>query len=121
MHQSMLAYEAPLVCALTSFAAALLFAYSWAIRARPPYVLVGAAGWLSWTIYFSLLAISAGPAPMLARGDMVAMVRASEMLGGLLLAVWLVCWVRFGIRLNAPNRPGDNDNYPREAGNANGG
>ena len=117
----MLAYEAPLVCALTSFAAALLFVYSWAIKARPAYVLVGAAGWLSWTIYFSLLAISAGPAPMIARGDMVGMVRASEMLGGLLLAVWLVCWVRFGVRLSKLEIPDDNGNYPREAGHANGG
>lgn len=117
----MLAYEAPLVCALTCFAAALLFAYSWAIRSRAPYVLVGVMGWLAWTVYFSLLAISAGPAPMIKRADMVDMVRAAELLGGLLLAVWLVCWVRFGIRLPHEVMPDDKENYPREAGNANGG
>jgi len=110
----MLAYEAPLVCALTCFAAALLFAYSWAIQARPPYVLVGVAGWLAWTIYFSLLAISAGPAPMIKRGDMVDMVRAAELLGGLLLAVWLMCWVRFGIRLPTAHTPNDKASYTRE-------
>lgn len=99
MHQSMLAYEAPLVCALTSFAAATLFLYAWRIRARGWYALIAVAGWLCWTVYFSLLAISAGPAPMLKRGEMVEMVRVAELLGGLLLAVWLVAWVRFGVRL----------------------
>jgi len=114
MHSSMLAYEASLVCALTSFAAAILFVYAWVIKARPWYILVAVAGWLSWTIYFSLLAITAGPAPMLERSEIVDMVRTSEMLGGLLLAGWLVCWVRFGIRLPHGQLPDDNEYYGRE-------
>ena len=94
----MLAFEAPLICALTTFGAAILFFFSWRIGVRPWWVLVAVFGWLSWTIYFSLLAISAGPSPILDRGDMAPMVRWAELIGGVLLAIWLVFWTRHGIR-----------------------
>ena len=98
MHSSMLAYEAPLICALTSFAAALLFFFSWRIGVRPWWVLVAVFGWLAWTIYFSLLTISAGPAPMLRRGEITAMIRWAELIGGVLIAIWLIFWTRHGIK-----------------------
>lgn len=94
----MLAYEAPFVCALTCFAAACLFSYAWRIGARPWYVLVAVAGWLSWTVYFALLTITAGPAPVMARGDLVPTVRLAELAGGLLIAAWLVFWIGFGVK-----------------------
>ena len=113
MHSSMLAYEAPLVCALVTFAAALLFFFSWRIGCRPWWVLVAVVGWLSWTIYFSLLAITAGPAPMLDRSDIIPMVRWSELLGGILIGIWLVFWARNGIKYPW-HISDDKDNYLRE-------
>lgn len=115
----MLAYEAPLVCSLASFAAAMLFLLSWRIGARPWWILVAVGGWLSWTIYFALLAITAGPAPMIARGDIVPMVRVAELFGGLLIGVWLVFWVRQGIRgypWYVPRLPDDKASYLRGDG-----
>jgi len=111
----MLAYEAPLVCALTAFAAALLFFFSWRIGVRPWYVLVAVLGWLCWTIYFALLAITAGPAPMITRGDIVPMVRVAELLGGILIAVWLGFWLH-GIRDCTVNSSDDKASYLREDG-----
>lgn len=94
----MLDFEAPLVCSLTTFLAALLFFFSWRIGVRPWWVMVAVGGWLSWTIYFALLAITAGPAPMIERSDIVPMVRWAELLGGVLIAIWLIFWTRHGIR-----------------------
>ena len=94
----MLAYEAPLISALVTFAAAWLFFMSWRLRLRPWWVLVAMFGWLSWTIFFALLAISAGPAPMLKRADITSMIRWAELIGGVLIAVWLIFWTRQGIR-----------------------
>lgn len=96
-HVGYLAFEAPLLCALTSLMAACLFFYAWRVGARPWFILLGVLGWLCWTLYFSLLAISAGPAPKLDRGDWAPAVRWAEIAGALLLACWLVLWTRDGI------------------------
>jgi hypothetical protein len=115
----MLSFEAPLVCSLTTFAAALLFFFSWRIARRPWWVLMAVFGWLSWTIFFALLAITAGPAPMIERADITAMVRWAEMLGGVLIAVWLWFWFRHGIRgypWYTSDISDDKDNYLREDG-----
>lgn len=112
----MLAFEAPFVCALVCFAAALLFFLSWRIGARPWWVLVAVMGWLSWTIYFALLAITAGPAPMLSRQEITPMVRWAELIGAVLIAVWLMYWVRRGLRADpwvGSDAPGGNESYPR--------
>lgn len=96
-HVGYLAFEAPLLCALTSLTAACLFFYAWRIGTRPWWILVGVGGWLCWSLYFSLLAISAGPAPKLDRGDFATVVRWSEIAGALLLFSWLALWARDGI------------------------
>lgn len=110
----MLAHEAPLICSLVTFAAAWLFFMSWRIRLRPWWVLVAMFGWLSWTIYFALLAISAGPAPMLKRADIASMVRWAELIGGVLIAVWLVFWIRRGLQ-HPLYTPDDKASYLRES------
>jgi hypothetical protein len=111
----MLAFEAPFVCALVTFAAALLFFFSWRIGSRPWWILVAVGGWLSWTIYFALLAITAGPAPMITRAEITPMVRWAELLGAVLIAVWLFFWFRRGVR-GTWYTPIDKDNYLREQG-----
>lgn len=120
MHSSMLAYEAPLVCSLASFAAAMLFFLSWRIGTRPWWVLVAVGGWLCWTIYFALLAITAGPAPMITREQIQLMVRIAELGGGALIGIWLVFWARQGIRgypwYTLPRLPDDKASYLREDG-----
>lgn len=119
MHSSLLAFEAPLLCAMVTFAAAILFSYAWRIGSRPWYVLVGAGGWLCWTLYFGLLAITAGPAPHISRAEVTLMTRWAELIGGVLIAVWLVFWVRMGTRVpawNVGDDSGDKYNYTREDG-----
>lgn len=109
----MLAFEAPFLCALTSFSAALMFIYAWRIGSRPWFIVVGAFGWLSWTIYFGLLAITAGPAPMLDRNDIAPMVRLAELFGGMLIAAWLLLWIRHEVRFPGLHMPDDKASYTR--------
>ena len=105
VHASALAFEAPLLCAMVTFAAAILFFYAWRIGMRPWYVLVAVGGWLAWTVYFGALAVTAGPAPRVSRAELALMVRWAELIGGVLLAVWLVFWIRFGTQVPAWNVP----------------
>lgn len=94
MHQGILAFEAPMVCALVCFAAAQLYVYAWWLGCRPWPILIGALGWLLWSIYFGLLAVSAGPSPQFLRADALSNIRLTELAGGVVIAVWLLLWSR---------------------------
>ncbi len=98
MHQGYLAFEAPIICALTSFAAAQIYVYAWWLGVRPWPILIGALGWLIWAIYFAMLAVSAGPDPMIVRGNAMINIRIAELAGGLVLAAWLIIWSRQELR-----------------------
>ena len=69
---------------------ALLFALIWLFawrRLRYAYILLLACGWLGLCVYWGLLAISAGPAPVIDRAAIVVPVRATLLVSmGLLLA-----------------------------------
>lgn len=70
--------------------AALLFGLIWLFawrRMRYAYALLLAGGWLGLCVYWGLLAVSAGPAPVMERGAIVVPVRATLLVSmGLLLA-----------------------------------
>ena len=68
MDASDLAFESALILALS----ALFSAGVWLLlgrRARAGYMLLLGGGWLLLCLYWSLLAVSSGPAPVLPRGS----------------------------------------------------
>ena len=86
----MLAFESTLVLALMALSSAAVWLLLWR-RARAPYMLLLLAGWLGLCLYWSLLAISAGPAPVLPRADIAVVVRALGILVALVIAAGKVC------------------------------
>ena len=62
--------------AVSVFAVVVTFALWRKMHCR--YMLPFAVGWLGMTAYWSLLAITAGPAPAIARGDIAAPIRGIE-------------------------------------------
>lgn len=75
MHVSWGAYEVNLVLSLAALAFALLWLIAW-LRIRCSYMLLLAAGWSGLCVYWGLIAVSAGPAPFLDRGDIAPIVRS---------------------------------------------
>ena len=69
VHTSMLAFESPLLLAVMALASAAVWLLFWQ-RSRTPYMLLLALGWAWLCLYWSLLAVSAGPAPLLSRADL---------------------------------------------------
>lgn len=132
MHVSIGAFEVNAVASV----GALLFGGVWLLmwqRARTGYMLLLAAGWCALCIYWGLIAISAGYAPVWTRAELSPYIRATLLLAVLLLAwgkvalMWLAwrCSVRHqgeatkkgrlpprSPRRGAAdsNRPGDDDN-----------
>ena len=94
----MLALEANWFAALVAVLSAAIWLVIWA-RSRQGYALLCAGGWLGLCIYWSLLAISAGPQPVLVRGSIALVVRvllvlaAAALGGGKLWLAWLA-WRR---------------------------
>lgn len=70
----MLAFESALLLALMALSSAAVWLLLWR-STRTRYMLLLLAGWLGLCIYWAMLAISAGPAPMVARGDIAVAVR----------------------------------------------
>lgn len=80
-------------------ALALLFGGIWLMgwsRTRIGYMLPLALGWWGLCIYWGLLAVSAGPAPVVDRSDIAPMVR-----GVLLVSVTLLAWGKVAMLLMA--------------------
>ena len=73
-HTSMLAFESPLLLALMALSSSAVWLLLWK-RTRARYMLLLLPGWLGLCVYWSLLAVSAGPAPVIARGDIAVAVR----------------------------------------------
>jgi len=91
-HMTILALESPLSLAMMALLSALVWSLLWR-RTRAPYMLLSVAGWVVLCLYFSLLAISAGPAPVIVRGDITQPVRVLGILAAALLAggkLWML-------------------------------
>lgn len=81
---------------------ALLFSLIWLSawrRMRYAYALFLAAGWLGLCVYWGLLAISAGPAPVMERGAIVVPVRATLLVSMGLLLTGKVAWLVMACRV----------------------
>lgn len=99
VHTGMLAFESPLLLSVTALVSGGIWLLLWT-RTRISYMLLLAAGWWLLCCYWGLLAISAGPAPLLARADIGSSVRlagigaAAVLAGGKGIMLWR--WWRAG-------------------------
>lgn len=73
-HTSMLAFLSSFALALMALSSTAIWLMLWS-RTRTGYMLPLAFGWGLLCAYWSLLAISAGPAPVLARVEIASIVR----------------------------------------------
>ena len=89
-HTSMLAFESALVLALMALSSAAVWLLLWR-RSRAPYMLLLLAGWLGLCLYWSLLAISAGPAPVVDRTIVAVAVRVLGIVVALVIAAGKLC------------------------------
>lgn len=74
-HATFLALEANWFAAIVALLSASIWLVLWQ-RSRQGYSLACALGWMGLCAYWSLIAISAGPAPWVSRDDVALPVRA---------------------------------------------
>ena len=86
MHASDLAFYSALFACLCMFYAFGVWIMLWT-RARRAYMLPTALGWLALCIYFGALAVSAGAAPVVGRGDIAVWLRYGLFVVGAIVAV----------------------------------
>lgn len=99
VHTGMLSFESPLLLSVMALVSGGIWLLLWT-RTHIGYMLLLASGWLLLCCYWGMLAISAGPAPVLARGEIAASVRlmgvgaAAVLAGGKGVMLWR--WWRAG-------------------------
>jgi hypothetical protein len=87
----MLAFWSPLFLSIVCLLASGVWLMLWS-RQRAAYMLPTALSWLAFCAYFALLAVSAGQAPVVDRGDIAPLVRVwGFIVGGVVLVgKWLL-------------------------------
>jgi hypothetical protein len=100
-HVTVLALASPGLAALACLASVYLLVWLvyFGLASRMALLLAGAG--LNWCVFFSLLFITAGPAPLLDRGEITPAVRYAEISGALFLLAWVVVKVRASISLQS--------------------
>ena len=79
---------------LNSLFTAALFSVSVAKGLRRRFMLIGALAMALLAIWFALLAITAGPTPIIKRTDIADQLRALAALAGLIWSIWLLLYAR---------------------------
>lgn len=74
VHVTWGAFAVNVAASIASLAFATLWLIAWR-RARAGYMLLLAVGWFGLCVYWGLLAVSAGPDPVLSRANIATMVR----------------------------------------------
>ena len=87
MHTSALAFESATLASVMFMAFGMITMYAWWLGLRFPWLLAGAGGLFVMMFYFGLLAVSAGPAPVIPRAVIALALRLLLVAGTLLLAV----------------------------------
>lgn len=91
-HPSALALFVNTAAAVAYFGLTMLFIFVWWVRLRPWFTLVG-AGWLAMLcLYFSMLAISSGPDPVIDRVALVYPIRYINLAATGLATLWALAW-----------------------------
>ena len=92
-HPSSLGFYANMSAAVAYFGLTMLFIFVWWVRLRPWFTLIG-AGWLALLcLYFSMLAISAGPDPIIDRAALVYPIRYTNLAATSLATLWALAWM----------------------------
>ncbi len=92
-HPSELGFFVNMSAAVAYFGLTMLFVFVWWVRLRPWFTLIG-AGWLALLCaYFSMLAISAGPDPVVDRTALVYPIRYTNLAATGLATAWALAWV----------------------------
>ena len=71
-----------------------MFALAVTKRIRRPFMLFGAATMATLAIWFALIAISAGPTPVVKRGDVADLLRVIAAVAGPTWSLWLLLYAR---------------------------
>lgn len=98
MHTSALAFESATLVSVLFMAFGMITMYAWWLGLRFRWLLAGAAGLFGLMFYFGLLAVSAGPAPIIPRPELALVLRLASMAATLLLAVPFVVAVKLLLR-----------------------
>lgn len=100
MHVSMWAVEVNILAAVGALLSAAIWLFAWR-KTRQRYMLPLTASWLGLALYWSLIAVSAGPAPMWSRANLALVVRGILLLSVLLMVGGKVALVRLAMRCTA--------------------
>lgn len=87
MHIGLLAQESATLASVLSLVFGVITAYAYHLGFRAHWLLFGAAGLWGLALYFGMLAVSAGPAPIVLRGDIALPLRSILLLTFALLAI----------------------------------
>ena len=101
MHTQDLAFASTTLASVLSLAFGMITIYAFLLGLRLRWLLFGAAGWLGMSLYFGLLAVSAGPAPVISRGELADWVRVVLILAYGLFAVYFAALARLLLRYGA--------------------
>lgn len=100
MHFTSLAVESPLIISIVFMVPAIIVCFAVRVGYRPRTILLLAASFLAFCVYFALLAISAGPDPYWKRGDMAFPIRYLGIVAAAFLAAWSIVFLGETIRYN---------------------
>lgn len=107
VHVTWGAFSVNAAASIAALLFALIWLYAWR-RMRYAYALLLAGGWLGLCAYWGLLAISAGPAPVIERGSIVVPVRATLLVSMALLLAGKLALLALACRLQRCLTGGDN-------------
>ena len=103
LHVSWGAYEVNVTASIAALLFALLWLAAW-LRTRHAYMLLLAAGWAGLCVYWGMIAVSAGSAPVVSRAAIAGMIREWLLLSIALMAAGKGLWLRAAWRAQAWDR-----------------
>jgi hypothetical protein len=98
-HEDLLAMAPYALLSVASMSTAVLFGAAVALRLRRWVMLPGAAAMAMLAVWFGLLAMTSGPAPLLRRGEVADLLRWLALATASVWAGWLVLYARSLVRV----------------------
>lgn len=92
MHDDLLAIAPYALLSIAAMVTGVLFCFAVALHIRPMSMLIGAATFVMLGVWFGGIAVTAGPAPVVQRGQVADLLR---WFAALIAAVWLLWLVSY--------------------------